>query len=212
MRDFIHLYKEIFIHEEYGFQTENPEPLIIDIGANIGLASYYFYLRYPLGRIISIEPDPFSFKLLQQNLNIIPAVEFINKALCWNSQSMDFYIHHQSSLNHSLYSSDNSGDKIKIDTITLEQLIKEKTDFVKIDIEGAEQQVFQNLKNKTVLQKIKQGIIEYHHYFNKQNQLGFFFSLLEENGFGCQIKGNVRKWPVKKIRQDIKIFFYLISE
>lgn len=43
-------------------------PLIIDCGANIGLASMWFANAFPEARIIAVEPDQDNFALLQQNV------------------------------------------------------------------------------------------------------------------------------------------------
>ncbi len=40
---------------------------IIDLGANIGLASVFFGLRYRQARILAVEPDPDNFALLARN-------------------------------------------------------------------------------------------------------------------------------------------------
>lgn len=40
---------------------------IVDLGANIGLASVFFALRYPSARIFALEPDPKNFAALVRN-------------------------------------------------------------------------------------------------------------------------------------------------
>src|SRR5262245_28331690 len=41
---------------------------IIDLGANIGLASLYLASRYPTSRVFAVEPNPSSYELLELNL------------------------------------------------------------------------------------------------------------------------------------------------
>lgn len=49
--------------------TENGEiPVIIDCGANIGLASLWLAYKFPLARIVAVEPDTDNFDLLRMNL------------------------------------------------------------------------------------------------------------------------------------------------
>lgn len=43
-------------------------PLIVDIGANIGLASAYFNLKYPGSRILAIEPDNGNLEIAKYNV------------------------------------------------------------------------------------------------------------------------------------------------
>jgi FkbM family methyltransferase len=51
-------------------------PIIVDAGANIGLASIWFANQYPLARIVAIEPEKGNFRVLEKNVgsnpNIIP--------------------------------------------------------------------------------------------------------------------------------------------
>ncbi|MEN9208570.1 MAG: FkbM family methyltransferase, partial [Gloeomargarita sp. GMQP_bins_14] len=41
--------------------------VIVDVGANIGIAAGYFRVNYPEAEIYCFEPDPFAFLLLQEN-------------------------------------------------------------------------------------------------------------------------------------------------
>lgn len=43
-------------------------PLIIDCGANVGLASLWFANRFPEARIVAVEPDADNFRMLSKNL------------------------------------------------------------------------------------------------------------------------------------------------
>jgi FkbM family methyltransferase len=52
------------IEELYGSMRE---PLIVDLGANIGLASLYFRKSWPRARIVAVEPDAGNFGMLCRN-------------------------------------------------------------------------------------------------------------------------------------------------
>lgn len=57
------------LSEAYKRMTENGEILlIIDCGANIGLASLWLAYKFPLARIVAVEPDTDNFNLLRKNL------------------------------------------------------------------------------------------------------------------------------------------------
>ena len=51
------LFVEIFIKQEYYFNTANPAPVILDCGSNIGMAALYFKFLYPEAIIQCFEPD-----------------------------------------------------------------------------------------------------------------------------------------------------------
>jgi FkbM family methyltransferase len=52
----------------YSSIVERGLPLILDLGANIGLASLYFAGCWPEARIIAVEPAPDNYELLRNNL------------------------------------------------------------------------------------------------------------------------------------------------
>jgi FkbM family methyltransferase len=62
-------FRQIFVYEEYSplRGLENIRT-IVDCGANIGLASLYLLDRYPLARLLAIEPDPGNAAMCRQNL------------------------------------------------------------------------------------------------------------------------------------------------
>lgn len=57
-KQFRYLLWEIFIRGEYFFETEKTAPVILDCGANIGLATLFFKRIYPKARITCGEADP----------------------------------------------------------------------------------------------------------------------------------------------------------
>lgn len=64
------LYREIFVEGSYerpGFPAFIPR-VVFDIGANIGLASMWFWQRWPGVAVVAAEPGPDSFQALRANL------------------------------------------------------------------------------------------------------------------------------------------------
>ncbi|MGB3778444.1 MAG: hypothetical protein WA960_08790, partial [Tunicatimonas sp.] len=47
-----YLFKEVFLTEEYYFESEHAEPTIADCGANIGMSILYFKFLYPNCRVV----------------------------------------------------------------------------------------------------------------------------------------------------------------
>jgi hypothetical protein len=54
---------------------------ILDLGANIGIASIDFALRYPQASIIAIEPVAANFQLLQKNISGFQNIRALNVAV-----------------------------------------------------------------------------------------------------------------------------------
>jgi FkbM family methyltransferase len=66
----IHVFGQIFIDREYScLDTLSNVDLIIDCGANVGYSSAYFLTHFPKCSVISVEPDPYNFALLETNLS-----------------------------------------------------------------------------------------------------------------------------------------------
>ncbi len=66
----IFTFNEVFCEQVYGAVPKLAPDVrtVIDLGANIGLASLYFLSRYPASRVLAIEPDAKNYALLCGNL------------------------------------------------------------------------------------------------------------------------------------------------
>ncbi|PKY00686.1 methyltransferase FkbM [Aspergillus campestris IBT 28561] len=64
------IYREIFQDRSYGGPDLPSEPLIVDVGANIGLFSLYMKQRHPGAQILAFEPAPETFDVLTRNLDL----------------------------------------------------------------------------------------------------------------------------------------------
>ena len=56
-------------------------PVIIDAGANIGLAALWFHARYPKAKIYAVEPDDANMDMLRRNVAGSPSIVLIQGAL-----------------------------------------------------------------------------------------------------------------------------------
>lgn len=139
--DAVALY-EVLVTAEYGFGTRGDSlGLIIDGGANIGMASLYFLNRYPVSRVIAVEPDPANFELCR--LNLAPygdRVRLFHGAIWKNENSLSLELGSEEWV--SRVRDDPSG---AIPAFTIKSLIAREPgviDLLKLDIEGSEKEVF----------------------------------------------------------------------
>jgi FkbM family methyltransferase len=65
---FVH--KEIFLERCYDITNLPSRPLVVDVGANIGLFSVFVKRRYPDAEISAFEPVPHTAALLRQNIRL----------------------------------------------------------------------------------------------------------------------------------------------
>jgi len=55
IREFLEIFKDIFILKEYDFVSREENPKIIDCGSHVGLSVLFFKKKYPGARITAIE-------------------------------------------------------------------------------------------------------------------------------------------------------------
>ena len=144
-------YQQVFIDREYAFHTGKAPEVIIDAGANIGLASVYFANQYPDARIIAIEPEKSNFDLLKENTAPYPNITAIQAAL-WNRNEeinlVDPGLGKWGFMTGEKTLAGTSPDKVchTVKALTVDRIIKDyglqRVNILKVDIEGAEKEVF----------------------------------------------------------------------
>lgn len=149
--DFV-MYGQVILDGAYDLPLRHPPRVIVDAGANIGLASIYFANRYPEARILALEPEAANFALLQQNSIPYPQITPIQAALWHQVAELDLFNPSDRRGRHSAYRvQDHSPDELQtkmkpVAAITIPSLQKtyslSQIDLLKIDIEGAEREVF----------------------------------------------------------------------
>lgn len=201
---------EIFNDLPYIFQTDKNEPLIIDGGSNIGISCLYFKMQYPSAKIICFEPDPNAFRLLTKNVEVnhLKNVTLINAALARTSGKVNFYGQfngeHPDARGNSIVDiwglQRNTSTEIIVDSINLSQYIDCEVDFLKLDIEGAEEQVLEEIKDR--LHFVKSIAIEVHQtkQMNDFNDIKKIISLLKSSDFEVNVLEKSTNIMPKEIR------------
>ncbi len=162
-------FEQIFIRQDYSFDVKRQPKIIVDAGANIGLASLYFASKFPDSKIIAIEPEESNFELLKKNVapydNIIPirgALWHENKMINLvdpNLGNWGFMTQEQDGVGESFGGVVHEVQGMTVDAIMKEQGI-EHIDILKIDIEGAEREVFRD--PSAWVRKVDALIVELH--------------------------------------------------
>lgn len=114
-------------------------PLIVDLGANIGLASAYFHQLYPQAQIIAVEPDAGNCAIARANLP--PKAELVEAAISSRGGRANL-----------LATGRNCGFQVQpgadgaVEMVTVPDLLAQAPDaepfLIKIDIEGFEDDLF----------------------------------------------------------------------
>jgi FkbM family methyltransferase len=122
----------------------NKDDIVIDIGVNIGYYTLIFAgLVGESGRVFAFEPDPDNFVLLNRNVkeNKFENVVLINKAVSDKNGKTRLYLSENNKGDHRIYDSGESRKSIMVETVCLDEFLKDykdKINFVKMDIQGAE--------------------------------------------------------------------------
>jgi FkbM family methyltransferase len=206
------LFDEIFVYQQYFFITHVKKPFIIDCGSHIGFSILYFKALFPEAEILGFEPDPGNFKLLKENIekNNLQNVTLLKNAVSDIDEKIQFY--GGSSATSSFLKERGGKEIIEIEAAKLSHYIDREVDFLKMDIEGAEKQVFEDLATEKKIKMIAQIVFEYHHHIKGNvDELSNILKLLEDNNFGYQFENMTvsRREPNKKERyEDILIYAY----
>ena len=56
---------------------------VVDLGANVGLFSLLYAIRYPYAKIIALEPEDHNFALLKKNVALFPNVICERRGVWW---------------------------------------------------------------------------------------------------------------------------------
>ena len=160
---------EIEINNDYTSQpncTVNDGDVVLDIGANFGFFTLNS-LNKGAKKIYSIEPFNEAFQNLEKLSIIFPEIYPINRAVSSEVGVMSFSIHSKTSAVNCLSShviNDEKYQEVQVKTIDINTLlnnIPEQINFMKVDCEGAELEIFTTITN-TNLKKIDRIVIETH--------------------------------------------------
>lgn len=192
----IGIIRSIFGEEEYALPPiKNFQPkLILDCGGNIGCAAVYFANKYPAAQIYSVEPEKNNFRLLEYNTFLYKNVHPINSAL-WDKSAF-VGVEKEDDLNELAFTvfETTAENPEALRTITVAKLLAasgfEEIDILKIDIEGAEKEVFAAPDVDEWLPKVKVLVIELHdrmkrgcsyEFFKAVSKYKWFFAFRGEN-------------------------------
>lgn len=143
---------------------------VIDLGANIGLASLYFAEHYPSCKLFAVEPNPDTYRILTANLD-----ELIESGRCqtvkaavWGSEKYLVADRAQAPDHYSAFTTKEANPEEKSEEammgLPIQKIIKNsgftKIDLLKVDVEGAEVELFKG--DLSWLRSVNSIAIEFH--------------------------------------------------
>ena len=183
---------EIFQDQEYRCAVniiKSAKFPIIDAGAQAGFFILYCRALNAKIKIYALEPEAENAQILAKHLKInhISGVKIYQQALAQKSGKVDFYVSTDSH-NHSLIKFDEFKEMISVPAISLSDFLSQnkliRISLLKMDIEGAEYEVFESLMPESWM-KLENILMEYHDLPDKKHaQLA---GLIRRHGFSLEI-------------------------
>jgi FkbM family methyltransferase len=207
----INAFLQIFVHREYETKpaahhsalvlaaekivSEGRRPLIIDCGANIGLASLWFAAQFPNAIVVAIEPDDANFEMLQRNVKNRPNIRSLHSAVWDQPAALEVVDPNAESWNVQVREAQPAPENTATASVracTIPEIAKEVDGsellIVKIDIEGAERFVFRS--NMDWIATTPLLIIELHDWMLPWQGCGrAFFAAMSNRPFDFLLNG-----------------------
>jgi FkbM family methyltransferase len=165
-------YYQVFTQQDYDFRAKSPPRIIVDAGANIGLAAVWFANRFPQATIIAIEPEKGNYDLLVRNAAPYPNIRPLRAALWNRNEEIDLLDPGRGAWGFITEASNSREDLSAralhtVRAITVDALMAEYAldgiDLLKVDIEGAEREVFED--TSAWIGRVRSLIVELHEHY-----------------------------------------------
>lgn len=164
----IGIIRDIIIYNVYAPITQKivkcNRPIVFDVGAHVGIFSLFILEKNPNSIIFAIEPEKTNFELLRKNIKNLKNVKTLKYAITDKISKINLFLS-PLSYAHTIVDRGNVGRKTQlVRSVTINYLLKKfkvkKIDFMKIDVESAEELVLKGCKGS--LNKINFLMIEIH--------------------------------------------------
>lgn len=196
--EFYELKKEIFSENCYYLDdasfdfAQDESMLIIDSGAHIGMSVLYFKMLFPKARIIAFEPIPANFELLTKNVmeNQLENVELYQSVVAPKSGVLRIH----EPIGEGAWKSGAGiipkgwkgiqiNKEIKVEAVGIQEILQDKIDIFKMDIEGMEYEIIRNAG--PLIRNVKTWIMEVHP--RKDHRITEIEKTFMQNGFKMEI-------------------------
>jgi len=198
------VFKEIFRRGDY----DGVRPLVgrsprvvVDLGANIGLAARWFLAQWPDVQIVAVEPEPANISLLRSNLDVTGAHVSVHPVCAGASERTALLASSEGAWAFRLMSKDvgaQPSQPIEVKVQTLDTILEESgvdgdIDLLKCDIEGAERELFESCESW--IGRVRSMVVECHDGYTAYDLLGD----LEKNNVRFHLVGVVKPIPTIEV-------------
>jgi FkbM family methyltransferase len=183
---FLSAWDEIFINRIYDIPTASSErPTLVDAGANIGLAALYWKLRFGSFEYLGFEPDPDVAACCRENLRAWGIKGELIEAALGKSERLARFSRDRADGGRLVSGGEALKDGLTVEVKRLAPLLPEKVDLLKIDVEGAEAEVLEDIA--PCLNRVRLLFVEWHSRSGRPG-LGVAIDRLESAGYDCYVQ------------------------
>ena len=141
------VFRQIMIENEYLPLKDLRVETILDLGANIGLASAWFLNRFPAATVFAVEAAADNYPTCKENLAQYGSRARVLHGAAWSSRETLTLRRKSCAADNSVHESGTGHpDEVQVEGWDIASLIEmsgfKQVDLLKIDIEGAEAEVF----------------------------------------------------------------------
>lgn len=180
---------DIFVLEEILLQRQyelcaplKQEPVIIDAGANIGVAALWLLASHPRATLHAFEPEPENFRLLHGNIAALDRVFLQQQAVGASVSTLTLHVADHGALHSIKAAAGNSRTAVPVECIRLDGYLDAKgidrVDLLKVDVEGSEMDLLLGLGDR--LDAVQAIVGEMHETLVDE---GEFYRFLGDHGF-----------------------------
>ena len=189
---------EIFDRDEYA-QVKNwdipRDARIVDLGANIGLASVYFAALYPEAHVVAVEPDQDNCRLIRRNcrrllrkrrLHVLRAFAAAKDGVAGIDRNVRAWAFHKVA--------QIDADHEAVPCLRIQSVMKrtgfDSVDLLKCDIEGSERELFRDCSDW--IGRVRHLIVETHNPYMVRD----LYADLRKSGWQFDITFELQEDPV----------------
>jgi len=180
---FRYQYLEIFLERGYDFETAAEQPYIVDCGGNVGLATVRLKQLHPGAEVTVYEADPRIVPILRSNLERLRLtnVRVLGAAVSDRNGDASFDADGADSGRLS------EGGDIRVPSVRLATAIDRPVDLLKLDVEGAEYAIIEDLASFGSLQLVRRLVCEVHGRPGDEPRMVRLLATLVNAGFRVSI-------------------------
>jgi FkbM family methyltransferase len=177
--------------------------LVLDLGANIGIAAVMFADRFPEARVVAVEPEAENFKLLEMNTGSVDGSRTRCVRACVGATRRTVVLDRSAHGGEpwAIAMKDGAGED-RVDVVTVEDVCATRADAIdllKCDIEGAERELFESCGGW--IARVRVMVVELHAPYREAE-------FLEHVRRGC---GGAMPFAAQKLREDHAIQVLLLE-